>query len=943
MRRRLGFLMLAPLRSARAALPRDRDVPLHVQAILAGPLFVRFGSLFIGLLGPFGLGLVAILRIDGPWPAMLLAVNLATSVPRVLALQRGNKAALPGQPPNTLRYRQRFQICSLAWAASSAALACYCMATNEDLARLVAVTVTAGICGGIASRNAGSPRYAVAMVTIWLLPLAVVYVWLGPAYWIISALAVLYLAALISIVRWQYGDMRALIDAEQRSAAAQAALAVRESELQAIFRNAAAGMIEVDLAAGRVVRVNPVYCRMVARTEAELLGRLHKPQSLYPADFAAVAHWLNKLTEIGATRLHEHRFERSDGSIVWAQVSSWVTGIGADGCATRAVAITQDCTEQKVTQAALAASEEMLQLSMNVGRIGSYQRDFRTQMIHCGPATRIMHGLPMHNAPVPFIIWGAMILLEDRPPLEHAFAAAHAARQEINDFHYRFVHPVHGVRHIEARDRTEYDTDGSPVQSVGVIIDVTERRLAEARIAHLAHHDPLTALPNRTLFRTRLDQALDRAGSGEPFALLSLDLDRFKEVNDTLGHLAGDALLRAVTERLNSLIRPTDTVARVGGDEFAVIQAGPQRPADPIVLAERIVTALGAPFDLDGLHVVIGTSVGIAVAPEDGLDAQTLLSRADVALYAAKGDGRGCYRRFEPHMDTDLQARRTLEHDLRQALEHNEFELFYQPIINVARRDVCGFEALLRWHHPVRGLVPPDCFIPLAEATRLVVPIGAWALRQACAEAASWTDGTRVAVNLSAVQLPGGTLVETVTDALRRSGLDPHRLELEITETALLQDTEATLATLHQLKALGVTIAMDDFGTGYSSLGYLQRVPFDKVKIDRSFTSQLVHTRESAAIVRAVIGLCSSLDMRTTAEGVETLEQFEALAKVGCTEAQGYYFSRPQPAAAIPAMVARIGELFRQRAETASAALISAGLKDGRSAVAVRLQPVGDC
>ena len=297
-----------------------------------------------------------------------------------------------------------------------------------------------------------------------------------------------------------------------------------------------------------------------------------------------------------------------------------------------------------------------------------------------------------------------------------------------------------------------------------------------------------------------------------------------------------------------------------------MIQAGPQRPADPIVLAERIVTALGAPFDLDGLHVVIGTSVGIAVAPEDGMDAQTLLSRADVALYAAKGDGRGCYRRFEPHMDTDLQARRTLEHDLRQALEHNEFELFYcrsstwRAATCAASRRCCV--GTIR----CAALVPPDCFIPLAEATRLVVPIGAWALRQACAEAASWTDGTRVAVNLSAVQLPGGTLVETVTDALRQSGLDPHRLELEITETALLQDTEATLATLHQLKALGVTIAMDDFGTGYSSLGYLQRVPFDKVKIDRSFTSQLVHTRESAAIVRAVIGLCSSLDMRTTAE-----------------------------------------------------------------------------
>jgi predicted signal transduction protein with EAL and GGDEF domain len=283
-----------------------------------------------------------------------------------------------------------------------------------------------------------------------------------------------------------------------------------------------------------------------------------------------------------------------------------------------------------------------------------------------------------------------------------------------------------------------------------------------------------------------------------------------------------------------------------------------------------------------------------------------LLRNADLALYAAKADGRGRFRLFERHMDADLQARRTLELDLRQALQGNEFELFYQPIVSVARRTVCGFEALLRWRHPTRGLVPPDRFIPQAEAAGLLVPIGAWVLRHACMEAATWTNGARIAVNLSAVQIVGETLVDTVLAALRDSGLDPRRLELEITETAMLQDTEVTLATLHELKMLGIAIAMDDFGTGYSSLSYLQRFPFDKVKIDRSFTMHLGTQRESAAIVSSVIDLCASLAMRTTAEGVENAAQFEALARIGCTEAQGYYFSRPRPAADIPAMIEHI-------------------------------------
>jgi diguanylate cyclase (GGDEF)-like protein/PAS domain S-box-containing protein len=749
-------------------------------------------------------------------------------------------------------------------------------------------------------------------LALWLLALAASGLALGAGYYGIACLLTgFYLVSLCSIVRHHNRSVRSALAADQQSRATQGALATREAELRAIFENAAVGLVVFDPVARRIVQVNPEYCRITARNELALLGSQFPPEVAHPGDWEADRHW-DAPSQIGNTTHHDKRLLQPDGTAIWVRVSSRVLAVGADGCPHRILAIMHDCTEQKTAEAALRASEEMLRLSLGIGRIGSFHRDHRTRMIRCGLEMRLMHGLPPDDRPIPFAVWGAMVFPEDMAVLSRAMVVAHASREPTIESEYRFLHPIDGLRHVETRSRTTYDEDGIPLHSVGVIIDVTERRQAEARIAHLAHHDPLTALPNRALFRTRLDEALDRAHGGKSFALLCLDLDHFKEVNDTLGHPTGDALLRAVTERLTAMIRPADTVARIGGDEFALIQSDLQRPEDPLTLAERVIAALQTPFDLDGQHVVIGTTIGIVIAPDDGMDAQTLLRRVDVALYAAKGDGRGGHRRFETHMDADMQTRRTLELDLRHALKHQEFELFYQPIVDVTLRTVCGFEALLRWHHPSRGLVSPERFIPLAEATGLLVPIGAWVLHQACAEAGEWTHGARISVNLSAVQLAGDALVATVTDALRCSGLDPRRLELELTETAVLEDTEATLATLHRLKALGVTIALDDFGTGYSSLGYLQRFPFDKVKIDRSFTSHLADTRESAAIVRAVIDLCSSLDMRTTAEGVETLEQFEALAKVGCAEVQGYYFSPPLPAAAIPATLAQINELFRR-------------------------------
>jgi diguanylate cyclase (GGDEF)-like protein len=434
---------------------------------------------------------------------------------------------------------------------------------------------------------------------------------------------------------------------------------------------------------------------------------------------------------------------------------------------------------------------------------------------------------------------------------------------------------------------------------------LAEQNRAAAQIAHLAHHDALTGLANRTLFRTRLDEAVARARRGEGFAVICLDLDHFKDVNDSLGHPIGDQLLVAVAERMRAAVRETDSVARLGGDEFAVVQTSVTQPADANALAQRLVETLGAPYTLEGHNVSISTSIGISVVPGDGMDADQLLRNADLALYRAKADGRGCLRFFEPEMNSRALLRRSLQLDLQRALDAREFEVFYQSQVSLESRRLTGFEALLRWRHPQRGLVPPDRFIPQAEEMGLIVPLGEWVLQDACRTAASWAGPWKIAVNLSPVQFASSRLVGAVAAALATSGLDPARLELEITETVMLQNTEATLATLHQLKALGVSIALDDFGTGYSSLSYLQRFPFDTVKIDGSFIRNLEHSRVSLAIVRAVTELCTALGMSTIAEGVETESQWQALRRLGCADAQGYLFSRPSPAADLTEMLAR--------------------------------------
>lgn len=427
--------------------------------------------------------------------------------------------------------------------------------------------------------------------------------------------------------------------------------------------------------------------------------------------------------------------------------------------------------------------------------------------------------------------------------------------------------------------------------------DVTERRRVEARIAHLAHHDVLTDLPNRALLRERLEQAATAMHQGgRPFAVLVLDLDRFKEVNDTLGHPIGDLLLKSVTQRLKSCVSDGDTIARLGGDEFAIVHRSMDVGSKSIDLARRIQDALEAPFDLDGHHAVIGTSIGIAIAPTDGDSPDQLLRNADLALYRAKNDGANTYRLFEPEMDRLLQERRGLERDLRNALIKGELALYYQPLVNLDRDEICGFEALLRWSHPRRGNTPPSTFIPVAEETGLIVPIGEWVLRQACAEAANWPGHLKIAVNVSPAQFKSRNFGEVILQTLATTGLAPHRLELEITESAVLEGEEAAFAILSRLRDIGVRIALDDFGTGYSSLSNLRKFRFDKIKIDRSFVSELSGANlDALAVVRSVAQLGVSLGMATTAEGVETKDQMEHVRAEGCTEMQGYYVCRPSP------------------------------------------------
>jgi diguanylate cyclase (GGDEF)-like protein len=458
-------------------------------------------------------------------------------------------------------------------------------------------------------------------------------------------------------------------------------------------------------------------------------------------------------------------------------------------------------------------------------------------------------------------------------------------------------------RRVEERTRRLIDANQR------LKVEIADRQESQARSQYLAYHDSLTGLGNRLLFKEQLEEALkDLSVTPYPLAVLFLDLDGFKAINDTLGHSIGDLLLKSIAIKLRDLLPRTDRIARLGGDEFAILQISASQPASSIALAEKIIEIIGHPCSIEGHDVTVGASVGIAVAHPGEMNAEGFLKSADLAMYSAKSDGRGTYRMFDPAMDAVVQTRRMLERDMRTALAQDGFRLFYQPLVNLQTKKVTTFEALMRWEHPERGNIRPSEFIPVAEEMGLIVQLGEWALREACAEAVGWPDGICVSVNLSPLQFAKGNLVSTVMSALASSGLPASRLELEITESILLEKSERNLAILNQLREFGVRISMDDFGTGYSSIGYLRSFPFDKIKIDQSFVRDLLVDEGSLAIVRAIAGLGVSFGMTTTAEGVETEEQMRRLNLEGCIEVQGFLFSKPVPANEIIKLLGSLAE-----------------------------------
>jgi diguanylate cyclase (GGDEF)-like protein/PAS domain S-box-containing protein len=697
-------------------------------------------------------------------------------------------------------------------------------------------------------------------------------------------------------------ERQQLLEVRER---AEALAREKSAQLDAALNNMAHGLCLYD-AEGRIIVFNRRYCEFMGEDENDLLGR-------------SLVEVLRRRAAAGEVLPDPEKYVASILASVRAGEIASVEVPGANNRILRVVrhpieaagwvATFEDITDQRHAEQERDRNRAFLDLIIdNVpSAIFVKRAEDRRYVLVNGAGERF---------------WGISREAMIGKTAEEVFPAEEASRIEARDndllrssqpiFDEREIVTATGEkRMILSRRITFRDRRDQILYILGVVDDVTERKLAEARIARLAHYDPLTEVPNRTLFREQLMRELSFVRRGAKLAVLYLDLDYFKNINDTLGHQAGDVLLKEVAQRIRGCLNEGDLIARLGGDEFAVVRTGLQHPKEAEAFAQQLrETVAGHTYNLKGHQTASDLSVGIALAPEDGLEIDELLNHADLALYGAKAEGRGSYRYYEPEMNARMKRRRSLEVDLRSALLRNEFVLYYQPILDLEAGTITGCEALLRWRHPLRGMVLPAEFVPVAEETGLINSIGEWVLKQACFDATEWPGSVRVAVNVSPTQFRNSALPLVVVGALAESRLPAQRLELEITESVLMQNNESSLLMLHQLRELGARIALDDFGTGYSSLSYLRSFPFDRIKIDRSFVADLLDGNEAVAIVHAILSLASSLKMRTTAEGVETAVQHRLLQAAGCDEMQGYLFSRPLPASAI-------GELVRLRGGSA--------------------------
>jgi diguanylate cyclase (GGDEF)-like protein/PAS domain S-box-containing protein len=564
---------------------------------------------------------------------------------------------------------------------------------------------------------------------------------------------------------------------------------------------------------------------------------------------------------------------------------------------------------------ALRESEERFrQMAESIGDVFWLGDPLRHRALYVSPAFEHIFCMPVGAVYADSRVWLDHVHEDDRVAVRARMDAPEPVDFEID---FRVCPPGHETRYVAMRVYVVRDGSGHHVRRAGVIQDVTERKAQEARIEHLAYHDSLTGLPNRPMLMDRLGRALAQAQRLEQqVAVLFIDLDRFKIVNDSLGHQVGDRLLQEIARRLRATLRDNDTVARVGGDEFQVVVGNVAGPTDAARIAEKLMRTLGEPFTLEGQELHVTASLGVSLFPRDGGTGELLLKYADIALYEAKGEGRNAYRFFSPEMNAQAHGRLRMENDLRRAVERHELELHYQPQLDLVTGEVCAVEALVRWRHPVRGLVLPNAFIPMAEETGLVLGIGEWVLNEACRQVSEWQrDGLvdnlsplRVAVNISARQLQRPGLDSVVRRALALSGLAPSCLELEITESSVMLDPQHAQSVLQSLRELGVQLSIDDFGTGYSSLAYLKRLPLDRLKIDRSFIGGIPLDSDDAAIVETIIVMTHKLGLRVIAEGVETLEQRVQLVRQGCDEMQGFLLAHPVPGDELPALLKRLKE-----------------------------------